>query len=274
MLRQIDYTFPAIPRVRFVNMEIDSLFWVALQSSLVLGLVHGVNPCGHSWLVLTPFVVGQKRGGKVAWLTFSFLAGTAAACLLLGLTLGAASALIPPALQEWVDGGTSLILIALGAILIIKPGLIHHHHAEQHGHDHAHDLEHIHEHEQHHGHDHGHHHDHEHGHHQAPPHKDRHKLTGLALFGIGFVNMIIPCPTVAIMYKYALASASAGKATVIFGVYAFGTAVAVGVVIYAIFHVARILEKLSQDWVETALMRSAGVVTILFAGYSLLAQLH
>lgn len=91
----------------------------------------------------------------------------------------------------------------------------------------------------------------------------------MALFGIGFVNMIIPCPTVAIMYKYALASASAWKASVIFGVYAIATAVAVGGVIYAIFRVTKLLEKLSQDWVETALMRSAGVITILFAGYSL-----
>ena len=47
------------------------------------------------------------------------------------------------------------------------------------------------------------------------------------------------------------------------------TAIAVGGVIYAIFRVTKILEKLSQDWVETALMRSAGVITIIFAGYSL-----
>jgi len=33
--------------------------------------------------------------------------------------------------------------------------------------------------------------------------------------------------------------------------------------------VTRILEKLSQDWVEAALMRSAGVVTVIFGGYSL-----
>jgi len=149
--------------------------------------------------------------------------------------------------------------------LIVKPGLIHHHHDEEHGHNHAQDLEPLHE----------HHHDHQqnHDHRHVPRKGNRQKLTGLALFGIGFINMIIPCPTVAIMYKYALNSASTSKATFIFGVYAFGTAVAVGGVIFAIFHVARILEKLSQDWVETALMRSAGVVTILFASYSLYAHL-
>jgi len=227
-------------------MEFDSLFWMAFQSSLILGLVHGVNPCGHSWLVLAPFVVGEKNGARVAWLTISFVAGTAVACLVLGMSLGVISTLIPDAFQFWADVGTASILIALGFVLIVKPGLIHHHHHdEEHGHDHAHDLEHVH------------------------TGKKKKKLTGMALFGIGFVNMIIPCPTVAIMYKYALDSASALKATVIFGIYATATAIAVGGVIYLIFRVTKMLEKLSQDWVETALMRSAGVVTIIFAGYSL-----
>lgn len=248
-------------------MELDSLFWVAFQSSLVLGLVHGVNPCGHSWLVLAPFVVGKKGGGQVAWLTISFLAGTAVACLILGMSLGAVAAFIPESLEFWVDVGTAAILILLGLVLIVKPGLLHHHHAEEHGHDHSHDLDHIHEHENHHNQC------YEHGHSHVHPPKKNQNLTGVALFGIGFVNMIIPCPTVAIMYKYALDSANAWKATVIFGVYAVGTAIAVGAVIYAIFRVTRLLQKLSQDWVETALMRSAGVITIVFAGYSLSTSL-
>lgn len=246
-------------------MDIDSLFLAAFQSSLVLGLVHGVNPCGHSWLVLAPFVVGQKQGGKVAWLTISFLTGTAIACMLLGLTLGTVSSFIPDSLQLWVDVVTSLILVALGAVLIIRPGLIHHH--EEHGHGHSHDREHVPEHEHHHecGHNNVHCHTH--------PKGKRQKLTGMALLGVGFVNMIIPCPSVAIMYKYALDSASALKSTLIFGVYAIGTAVAVGGVIFAIYRFARILEKLSQDRVESAVMRCAGVVTIVFASYSLYAQM-
>ncbi|HKL48220.1 MAG TPA: sulfite exporter TauE/SafE family protein [Desulfuromonadales bacterium] len=247
-------------------MELDSLFWVAFQSSIILGLVHGVNPCGHSWLVLAPFVVGEKRGRKVAFLTFAFLAGTTLACLVLGVTLGAVSAVIPEAMEHWVEVGTSVLLIILGAVLIIKPDLIHHHHDEEHGHDHSHDIEQIHEHEAH----------QEHAHSPLPLHAQtpgkKRKLTGLALFGIGFVNMIIPCPTVAIMYGYALDSGSALKATFVFGVYAVATSIAVGGVIYAIFHVARLLERLSQDWVENALMRGAGVVTIIFAVYSLLTH--
>lgn len=155
-----------------------------------------MNPCGHSCLVLAPFVVGEKNGARVAWLIISFLAGTAVVRLVLGMSLGVVSVVIPDAFQFWADVGTASILIVLG-----------------------------------------------------------------------FVNMIIPCPTVAIMCKYALDSASALKATVIFGIYA--TAIAVGGVVCLIFRVMKILEKLSQDGVDTALMRIAGVVTIVFAGYSL-----
>ena len=60
-------------------MEMETLFLAALQSSFVLGLIHGVNPCGHSWLVLAPFVTGEKRGGRVALLTAAFVGGTAVA---------------------------------------------------------------------------------------------------------------------------------------------------------------------------------------------------
>lgn len=247
-------------------MVIDPLFSAAFQASLILGLVHGINPCGHSWLVLAPFVVGEKQGRQVAMLTVAFLLGTALACLLLGLTLGALSTMIPSSMLLLVEVGTSAILILFGIILIVRPGLIHIHHGHDHGHDHAREVEQIHDLEKPHGYRHHHHHGHHH-------HGHRRRLTGMALFGIGFGNMIVPCPTVALMYKYALDSASPLKATLVFAVYALGTALAVSAAIYAIFHAARLLEKLARDSVETALMRGAGVVTILFAGYSLYGTL-
>lgn len=239
-------------------MEFESIFWIALQSSFFLGLIHGVNPCGHSWLVLAPFVVGQKKGGKVAFLTGSFIIGTGLACLALGITLGAISQAIPAFLQYWVEIGTAVILLLLGLILIIKPHLLHHHDAHDHHHDH--------------GGDHG----HDRHHHSCPTHAcptpltRNHKATGTALFGIGFVNMIIPCPTLAIMYTYALDSGSYIHSSAIFAIYAIGTGIAVGAVIYGIFKVTNLLKKLCQDWVEGAIMRTAGVLTIFFGIYSII----
>ena len=87
--------------------------------------------------------------------------------------------------------------------------------------------------------------------------------------GVGFVNMIIPCPTLAIMYTYALESGSYIHSTAIFGIYAIGTAIVIAAVIFGIFKVTTLLKKLCQDWVEGAIMRTAGVMTIAFGLYSL-----
>ena len=94
--------------------------------------------------------------------------------------------------------------------------------------------------------------------------------SGLGLFILGFVNMIVPCPTLAIMYSYALKSGSAFKATSVFASYAVGTAAALAVVIFAIYKVANLMRRLEQPWIEPLIMRVAGVVTVFFGIYSLL----
>ncbi len=247
--------------------DFDSVFLVTAQSSLVLGLIHGINPCGHSWLILAPFVTGMKNGKKVFLLTFSFLFGTTLACLLIGLTLGAVSVMIPESLSVWVDYFTAVLIIVLGSILIIKPHLLHSH---DHNHDHR-DLQNT---DQQHtvckGHcnlSHDSHHN-EHG----PKGWIRllkSKVSVPAMFLIGFVNMIIPCSTVSVMYKYAVDSGSYVKATAIFGVYAVATAIAVGGVIFAIHKTTNAFYMLKKDWVENAVMRTAGVITLVFGLWSM-----
>lgn len=254
-------------------MEMDSLFLAALQSSFLLGLIHGVNPCGHSWLVLAPFVTGEKNGKKVSILTAAFLLGTALACLALGATLGAISLLLPPAANFWVEVGTSVLLILIGIVLLYDPEILHKHsHDHEHGHNHGHNHEnnHSHKHDHHacghhhhcHGHDHG-----EEKQHMHPGKKQ--KWLALSLFGIGFVNMIIPCPTAAVMYGYALNSGSTFDATMVFGSYAIATAISVGIVIYCIYRITTMASRLQKDWVEPLIMRSAGIIIVIFSGYGL-----
>ncbi|WP_319777877.1 sulfite exporter TauE/SafE family protein [Maridesulfovibrio sp.] len=244
-------------------MEFDSIFLIAMQSSLFLGLIHGINPCGHSWLVLAPFVYGEKNGKRVVSLTAGFVMGTALACLIIGLTLGSISLTIPESLTYIVDIITVAILVLLGAVLILKPELLHSHdhdHTHNHG-DHDHD-----------GHAH-HDHDHAHDHHGCGCSCGHGKstlrsVTFWGLFSIGFVNMVVPCPTVAIMYKYALDSGSVLKGSAVFASYALGTGAALAAVIYAIYRAASFVRTLEQDWVEPLVMRTAGVMTIAFAVYS------
>ncbi len=300
-------------------MAFDHIFLLALQSSLLLGLIHGVNPCGHSWLVLAPFVYGERNGKRVFTLTSAFIIGTSLACLAIGLSLGAISMGLPENIRSVTDIVTSGVLVVLGLILLIRPELLHHHdHDHEHGHSHGHDHHEHHAHADHDHHAHGegccgthahglaphmphategccgkhdHHHDHhEHVHHEGHDEHDEHeghdhhagcgcthgpklrRATFWGLFIFGFMNMIVPCPTLAIMYTYAIDSSSIFKATAVFASYAVGTAIALAGVIFAIYKVANAMRTLNQPWLEPLIMRVAGLMTIAFGVYNYLAD--
>ncbi len=245
-------------------MEVETLLAAAIQSSFMLGLIHGVNPCGHSWLVLAPFVSAEKSGRQVTILTVAFLAGTALACLVLGASLGAISMLIPSSAGVWIEGGTSLILMVIGLLLLYDPHILHshgHHHDDHHHTD---------------GNcgDHSHHENEEGLSDRLTSLLKNQKSMPIMLFGIGFVNMIVPCPTAAVMYGYALNSGSTSNATLVFGTYALSTAIAVGAIIYLIFKVTSMASSLQKDWVEPLVMRLAGLVIVVFSGYGLFTVMH
>lgn len=303
-------------------MLFDSVFIVALQSALALGFIHGINPCGHSWLVLAPFTYGSKDGKRVFSLSSGFIFGTTLACLTIGFSLGSISLAIPASFKTVVDLATVGILILLGLILIVKPHLLH-----SHDHDHEHDHSHSHDHHDHnHCHDesccdsHNHHEElqplimgntavaaepayalgqpvsaattnqsefilgqkvrtekkeHAHSHHHGCGCSTSSKITKVTFWGLtvfGFLNMIVPCPTVAIMYTYGLDSGSILKSTFVFLSYAIGTGLTLSAVIYAIYKATNALNALNKPWIEPLVMRTAGVLTIVFAVYSYLAD--
>lgn len=253
-----------------VSMPNDTIFLAALQGGLLLGLIHGVNPCGHSWLVLAPFTAGSRDPGRVMRLTASFIVGTSLACMLIGLTLGGISMSLPDSAQTWADLITFGVLVLLGVILLVKPTLLHHHdHDHDHDHDHADCCCHGHDHDHHQPIDHDpvHHHD-DHSHCHSPRLKN---TTAFGLFAFGFVNMIVPCPTAAIMYSYALRSGDAWRSSAVFGAYALGTGVALAGVIWAIYKTTKALRALDRPWIEPLVMRLTGVLVIGFAVYSLWA---
>jgi nickel/cobalt exporter len=211
----------------------NELFWAAVNSGLILGLIHGVNPCGHSWIALTPFTMGNKNAGQVSILTISFISGTAAACLAIGATLGMVSVSIPAGVSTALEYIVTGIIIALGAAMMINPHLLH-------SHDHC----------------------------------EAKKVSygALGLFGIGFVNMIIPCPTLTVMYGYAIKSGSMLLSVIVFASYAVATGLAVAAVIFSIHKVSELVHKLHSHTLEERLMRGAGLVTILFGVITLFTE--
>lgn len=249
-------------------MEMD-LFWIAIQSSFILGLIHGVNPCGHSWVVLAPFVAGSKEPKKVTLYTISFVMGTTIACLIIGATLGMVSTSLPPIVARWLEYGVATTIIILGLILIVKPHLLHSHDHDDDSHDHHHEHEHKQEHNN-------------HTHSKIRniksdstnnyKKKSRFKAGVLGLFGIGFVNMIIPCPTLAIMYSYAIESKSVVTSLWVFLTYALSTGLSIGFVIFSIYKITTMMQKLQKSWIEGAVMRTAGVLTVAFGLISLFVK--
>ncbi len=227
-------------------MPLDAMFFVALQSALVLGLIHGVNPCGHSWVVLAPFVVGDRNPARVAVLTASFILGTSLGCLAVGLILGLLSSGLPDSTRVVADLATAGILIVLGGLLLWRPHLLHGHDPHDHGHDHGRQCGAL----------------------------SARTVTAWGLGTLGFVNMVVPCPTVAILYSYALRSADAAKSVAVFGVYAVGTGLALAAVIFAIYKITGLMRKLRKPWVEPLVMRLAGLLTVGFGVYSLVHGLE
>ncbi|WP_430734959.1 sulfite exporter TauE/SafE family protein [Halodesulfovibrio aestuarii] len=300
-------------------MLFDSVFTMALQSALALGFIHGINPCGHSWLVLAPFTYGAKDGKHVFSITSGFILGTTIACITIGFSLGSISLAIPASFKTAVDLFTVGILIILGLILIVKPHLLHSHdhdhdeHAATRCGDHAYGYPVCYE-------NHGHHNGHQplvventaaatepaytlgqpvsstvkiqnefipgkkkstkrkehgHNHHHSCGCSTTSKLTKVTFWGLtvfGFLNMIVPCPTVAIMYTYGLDSGSILKSTLVFLCYAVGTGLTLSAVIFSIYKATNALNTLNKAWIEPLVMRTAGVLTIVFAVYSYLAD--
>ncbi|MBW1823152.1 MAG: sulfite exporter TauE/SafE family protein, partial [Deltaproteobacteria bacterium] len=157
-------------------------FIVALQASIMLGLLHGISPCGHSWPILAPFCITAKGMKKCINVWFFFCLGTTIACAFLGVIFGALGSIIPHTWDIYFGMGTAGILVILGIVVIFKPHWLHFEDEEE-----------------------------------EEVLKGALNSTEQALkfttskkrfkhgiywgmFTLGFINMIIPCPTAAVMY--------------------------------------------------------------------------
>ncbi len=226
-------------------------FIVALQASIVLGVLHGISPCGHSWPILAPFCMtaGLRKSINV-W--FYFCSGTTVACLLLGVIFGALGSFIPPAWDSYFGIGTACILVILGIVVILKPHWLH--------------LEDE---------------DEEEALKEVFDNTDRaERLTSSrfkhgiywGMFSIGFINMISPCPTASVMYTYALVSKSIAVGTSIFLAYAVTTSMVLLVITYALGKATLFFKKLGQEKYEVLITRISGALIVAFGVYMIVVE--
>ena len=219
-------------------------FVVALQASIMLGLLHGISPCGHSWPILAPFCITAKGMRKCINVWFFFCLGTTVACLLLGVVFGALGSFVPPSWDIYFGIGTAGILVLLGIVLIFRPHWLHFEDEEEEevlkevldSESTEKALQFT-----------------------TNKRKFKHGIYW-GMFSIGFVNMIIPCPTAGVMYTYALVSKSITVGTTIFLAYALATSVVLLVITYSLGKATLFFKKLGQEKYEVLLTRVSGAL--------------
>jgi nickel/cobalt exporter len=229
-------------------------FIVALQASTVLGLLHGISPCGHSWPILAPFCVTARGMRKCINVWFFFCLGTTVACMLLGVVLGALGSFIPPSWDIYFGIGTASILVILGIVVIFKPHWLHFEDEEEeealkrvlNNTDQA-------------------------LHFTTNKKRFKHGIYW-GMFSVGFINMIIPCPTAGVMYTYALVAKSIPVGTTIFLAYALATSLVLLIVTYSLGKATLFFKKLGQEKYEVLITRISGVFIAGFGVYMFIVE--
>jgi nickel/cobalt exporter len=231
-------------------------FVVALQASIMLGLLHGISPCGHSWPILAPFCITAKGMRKCINVWFFFCLGTTLACLLLGVIFGALGSFIPPSWDIYFGMGTAAILVILGIVVIFKPHWLHFEDEEEEealkevlDSDSTEKAIQF----------------------TTNKRKFKHGIYW-GMFSIGFVNMIIPCPTAGVMYTYALVSKSIPVGTVIFLAYALATSLVLLIITYSLGKATLFFKKLGQEKYEVLITRISGALIAAFGVYMIIVE--
>jgi nickel/cobalt exporter len=229
-------------------------FVVALQASIMLGLLHGISPCGHSWPILAPFCITAKGMRKCINVWFFFCLGTTVACVLLGVVFGALGSFIPPSWDSYFGMGTAVILVILGIVVIFKPHWLHFEDEEEEevlkgALDSSEQALKF----------------------TTNKRKFKHGIYW-GMFSIGFVNMIIPCPTAGVMYTYALVSKSMPVGTTIFLAYALATSLVLLIITYSLGKATLFFKKLGQEKYEVLLTRISGALIAAFGVYMIIVE--
>ena len=187
---------------------------------------------------------------------FYFCLGTTSACMLLGVVFGALGSFIPPSWDIYFGIGTACILVILGMVLIVRPHWLHFEDEEEEEVlqavlDSASTEQAL----------------------KFTTSRKRFKH-GIywGMFSIGFVNMIIPCPTAGVMYTYALVSKSIPVGTIIFLAYALATSLVLLIITYSLGKATLFFKKLGQEKYEVLLTRISGALIAAFGIYMIIVE--
>ena len=150
---------------------------------MLWGVLHGLTPHGHSWLVLLPFALGGSIARGMLRMSLAYSLGIIITAAATGALLGLLSSYIPAAWHVGIELAIGVLLLVVGLSFLLKPLSIHH------------AIDHICS--------------------EACASGEEKALvrtgTSGAMFMLGVMSMLIPCPTIMPVYSLLAVTHSALK---------------------------------------------------------------
>jgi nickel/cobalt transporter (NicO) family protein len=213
--------------------------WVLLGSLVVAlfwGTVHALSP-GHGKAIITAYLVGQRGTPRHAALLGLIVTVThTIGVFTLGLvTLLLSQFVVPDDLYPWLNFGSGLLVVGIGASVLRARW--RHRQAHRHGHDH--------------------HHHHDHGHDDLSPR---------SLLAVGISGGLIPCPSALVVLLAAISLHRIAFGLLLIVAFSMGLALTItGIGLVAVL-AKRAFARLSLDGRLVGLLPALSAIVIVIAG--------
>jgi nickel/cobalt exporter len=212
-------------------------------AALGFGVMHALTPCAHSWPVLLPLSARAHSGARPG---IAFGVGMLLASLVVGALIGAFGNMIFDGASERVEEVVGAVIALLGAALLVKPGWMHGGHI--------------------------------HGECATEPESDatgcghkRHQSLRFFRHGrdagaflLGVSNMAVPCWSNFAGIGLAVESGSTRGGAVVLGLYGLAAAITTLALLVLIHRGLKLTQKLASPKFETAMLRLAGLLMLIY----------
>lgn len=220
-------------------------------SSFGLGAIHALEP-GHGKTVVGAYLIGSKGTSWDALLLglVVTLTHTGIVIVLGVLSVAAAAAFVPAAVQKMLEVVSGLLIVGVGGWMIgvrIRQ-------ARRHSHDDGHDHHHVDGHE--HAHD-------DHGHDHAKAFKSGERPSLGQLIALGISGGIVPCPAALAVLLVAISIGGFVRGILLVAIFSVGMAVVLVVIGIVMVHAAKFAGRFvaQSRWTRTMPVISAVIVT-------------
>jgi|GEM_PF-5672722 nickel/cobalt exporter len=220
-----------------------------LMQGALLGVLHALIPCVHSWPMLLPFLARGQSPVRIAVL---FGAGMTCACVAVGALLGSLGSALP---EEWMHRAeelTGVVLVLIGLMLLWRTRVSHlghiHSECEPEGDHHC-----------------------EHATHRSARFADFGPAA--ALFFLGIFNALVPCWTNVAALALAAPLDSPTETISVLLAFALCATAVMALLLCAARRGLGLLERLRRPGTESLVLLGSGLLLIM-SGLSLLFHWH